>query len=913
LPTVNPSSAGDHLEQLLAQAVQVLEQRGEPGLQEFLTTHHSRAEALRDGLERLRRLGILAPPSALPEQRIRFGEFRVLRRIGAGGMGVVYAAEQASLHRTVALKVVRPEFLLSASARERFQREIDAIARLNHPGIVPILAVGDDEAHPWFAMEYVEGQTLDQLLRPLQGRDPARLDGQALRSAFVSSGKLQDSASAFTGSYWEACVRMVQQVAQTMSYVHERGILHRDLKPSNVIVTRQGQPKLVDFGLARVHDLQRVTRDRTPVGSPAYSAPELLRGEASDERGDIYGLGVTLYELLTTHLPFEHESLEALQQAILAGGARPVRSWNRAVPRDLDVVCAVALDRDPARRYRSMAEFAADLERVLQRLPITARPLGRGLRLVRLLQRHPTWSVLAGAVCLLALQFPLLLWRQQAAANVELQRSNAALAAANDELLVQRGRAEAGFADALAAVRRTLLIATEDHVVTAPGSEQVQFEMLREASAMFETLRRRHPGRAALEVDAAHTLGRLATLHEQRGEPERARQLRDEAMVRLAGIPGPTAMLFLGGIARWAADERGAVGDVSAQLGYAEAAWCAAERGLAMLPRDRRLRANAVEAGAAMASALGAKGDTEAQREWLLRAEQDAEALFAEYPDQPEVAVALASLHSKAAIAQRSRAPGAARRAVDRGLQVIASVVPRGRNELWCRRLLADLHEVDACLRADAEEFAASVGGHGRALALRASVLADFPMHPGHRLDLGRSLFNLAMVHARLGDFEFAFACWRDSIRTYQDGSPPVGRHADQHARGLEVAVATFCTRLLEQHEADQLAQWLPVYDRAARSPAAVLEVARLACGLGELLATRDGWDAAQPWRERALDLIERAIGADRFARSHFERGQHAAAYEPIRGWPSFQAALQWLEQRRSQAPDRRDAPRLTR
>jgi len=210
----NERDAEDVVEPLLSLAVQVLEQRGEPGLHEFLVANPTHAAAIRAGLERLRRLGILAPPPAAPAERMQFGEYRVQRRLGTGGMGVVYAAEQTSLGRIVALKVVRPEFLMSTTARDRFQREVDAIARLNHPGIVPILAVGSDDSQPWYAMEYVEGRTLEQLIEAMKGKDPARADGSVLRSRFGQlSTKASGASAVFAGSYWEACVRLVLQVA----------------------------------------------------------------------------------------------------------------------------------------------------------------------------------------------------------------------------------------------------------------------------------------------------------------------------------------------------------------------------------------------------------------------------------------------------------------------------------------------------------------------------------------------------------------------------------------------------------------------------------------------------------------------------------------------------------------------------
>ncbi len=887
----------DPVEPLLAQAVQVLEQRGEPGLQEFLTAHLTEAPAIRDGLERLRRLGILAPPSELPAQRIQFGEFRVVRRLGAGGMGVVYAAQQESLQRMVALKVVRPEFLLSATARERFQREVEAIARLNHPGIVPILAVGNDPSHPWFAMEYIEGQSLEQMLRQLQGQDPARLTGHSLRQALGADLRPGDTGTAFAGSHWETCVRLVLQVAVAMSYVHDRGIVHRDLKPSNIIVTKHGQAMVVDFGLARVRDLQRVTRDATPIGSPAYAPPELLRGEPTDERVDVYGLGVTLYELLTTHLPYEYESMEALQAAILVGNPPAVRTRNRAVPRDLEIVCMVAIDRDPARRYRSMQDLVADLESVLARRAIAARPLGVCLRLLRLAQRNATWSIALAALVVVALQFPLVLWRQQASANQALAAANAQLASTNVELAAQRANADAGFADALRAVERMLLVATENHLVRIPGSEAIQYDMLRDALGMFATLRRRHPGQSELERLAAHTMGRFATLVDERGDAERARALRDEALNRLAEIPGGEAAAMRGSLGRMAAAARGAAGDRPGQLAYMQGALCDAERALAASPDDAERRATAATTRAQFAVTQPGSADDPVRVGQLQRAVDEIEALAAEHPDDPVIAWQVADVHLRFAVLCRTAAPEQARAHVDRGLAVLSPWPPTGRDEAYMRQRLADLFELDACLHDDAKRSAKAIEGHGQALALRHWLWHDFPTNHEHKVRLARSLCNLALVYQRLQQMEAAFGCWHDCVPLYRsavDQAP----HASEHARGLEVAVATYCVALLRHGRLETLATMVPIYAAAARSAAAKLEAARLALGLGQALGERGDGRAGEDWLLQGLGWIEAVIAEGFVDRDHFERGHHHRGYDPIRGWPRFVAALQRIDPR---------------
>lgn len=392
----------DPLRDALAACIERIAETGHASAAEpILAAHPTLAPELRERLGKLHRAGMLpiadgaSPP---PEQ---LGEFRLLRPLGRGGMGVVHLARQESLDRLVALKLVHPELLYFPGARERFRREVETVARLQHPGIVPIYTVGEAHGVPYFAMEYVQGITLADAIADLQDRQPGDLRGADFATAIARRTQLEVEAAPFAGSWLDVCSRLLVQTAAAVQHAHERGVLHRDLKPSNAMVTPAGRALLLDFGLAAASGADTLTRSGATIGTLAYMAPEQVRGESLDARCDVYALGAILYELLTLRAAHHADSGEALRASILRGDVPPLRTFLRGAPRDLDTICRVAMAPERERRYTSAAAFAADLERFLAHRPIAARPAGPLLRGRRFVRRHPA-ATAALAVLLVA-------------------------------------------------------------------------------------------------------------------------------------------------------------------------------------------------------------------------------------------------------------------------------------------------------------------------------------------------------------------------------------------------------------------------------------------------------------------------------------------------------------------------------
>jgi WD40 repeat protein/tRNA A-37 threonylcarbamoyl transferase component Bud32 len=297
-----------------------------------------------------------------------FGDYELLEPIAAGGMGIVYKARQKSLNRFVAVKMIRPVPLAGTTDLRRFRQEAEAVAKLDHPHIVPIYEVGQAGALPFFSMRLIEG------------------------------GNLQDRLGRWVEDP-RAAAQLVGALAEAVHHAHQHGILHRDLKPANILLDAEGQPYVGDFGLARsLEGDSSLTQSGTILGTPSYMAPEQATGTrgGATTAADVYSLGAILYALLTGRPPFQAAApIETLRQ-VIDDEPPALRALNPRVDRDLQAICLKCLRKNPRERYSSAWELADDLHRYLDHRPIGARPLGRVRRLARWCRRRPAVAAAAG-------------------------------------------------------------------------------------------------------------------------------------------------------------------------------------------------------------------------------------------------------------------------------------------------------------------------------------------------------------------------------------------------------------------------------------------------------------------------------------------------------------------------------------
>jgi serine/threonine protein kinase len=244
-----------------------------------------------------------------------FGHYKVMQKLGEGGMGEVFLAEDTKLNRQVALKFLPSQFASEESFKARFKREAQAAAALNHPNIITIHEVSEYEGRPYIAMEYVEGQSLKGLI----GKKDMTIN------------QVFDIAI---------------QICEGLTKAHQQGIVHRDVKPQNILVDKDGRARILDFGLARLEREAMITRTGSTVGTVAYMSPEQARGERVDQRSDIFSLGVVLYEMITLQTPFRGEHEAAMMNSILSDTPEPLARYKADVPQELERIVDKALRKD---------------------------------------------------------------------------------------------------------------------------------------------------------------------------------------------------------------------------------------------------------------------------------------------------------------------------------------------------------------------------------------------------------------------------------------------------------------------------------------------------------------------------------------------------------------------------------------
>jgi eukaryotic-like serine/threonine-protein kinase len=448
------------------------------------------------------RLGPVPGPGVL-------GDYRIVRELGRGGMGVVYEAEQVSLGRRVALKVMPFAAAMDPQQLARFKVEAQAAAQLHHTHIVPVYSVGCDQGVHYYAMQFIEGRTLAAVIQELRQARAAQAKPAADASPGLGSGPAgprpapseetstldlraaapQSEASSVpdtaTGpsqrgrAFYQMAAQLGIQAAEALEHAHRLGVLHRDIKPANLMVDTQGALWVTDFGLARFQDDPGLTRTGDLLGTLRYMSPEQALGRRVliDERTDVYSLGATLYELLTLRPAFDGRDRHEVLHQVAHQEPIPPRKLNPSIPRDLETIVLKAMSKEVAGRYATAKDLADDLHRFLEDKPIHARrptPLEHAAKWAR---RHQAAVLAAAAALVLTMAVAAaLLWREQRKTADALHRLQEIHEKQRADLPLILQMAEATLLDAMAKVTAS----------GGPGVEAGKKEFYRQASDLFE-------------------------------------------------------------------------------------------------------------------------------------------------------------------------------------------------------------------------------------------------------------------------------------------------------------------------------------------------------------------------------------------------------------------------------------------
>ncbi|MEL6107872.1 MAG: serine/threonine-protein kinase [Planctomycetota bacterium] len=436
------------------------------------------------------------PPTPLRMATVAFDGYEILGEIARGGMGIVFRARQIEANRIVALKMILSGNVAGPKEVQRFKNEAKAAASLDHPNIVPVFDIGEQDGQHFFSMGFVDGPSLKEVIAT------ERMNGQR--------------AATF-----------VQTLAKAIQYAHSKGIIHRDLKPANILLDEQGNPRITDFGLSKVMDSQtELTGTGQVIGTPAYMSPEQASGNSSEisETTDVYSLGAILYELLTGHVPFHSETVVGLLIKVQNETPRSPASLSQVrMSADLDTICMKCLEKNPDHRYTTARALADDLDRYLRGEPIMARPISIGTRLARWCGKHPMTTGLAACLVI-----SLLVFGSSTLHFAMKSQQRSSMVAS------ERRQKDQNLEIALIAVEQ--MVEQAKLLADVPRKEKTRVELLDKATEFYDRFLQQRPEDRTLQFQAAMVHQSIGNVFRILDEFERSQKALAESISQLDGL-----------------------------------------------------------------------------------------------------------------------------------------------------------------------------------------------------------------------------------------------------------------------------------------------------------------------------------------------------------------------------------------
>jgi serine/threonine protein kinase/tetratricopeptide (TPR) repeat protein len=780
-----------------------LENGVSPDEQALLAAHPDLADELLPYLESLRLLDGAtremrlprtgtngAHDNASPQTARQIGEYRIVREIGRGGMGIVYEAHQKSLNRKVALKILPFAAVLDQRQIARFRNEAQAAAQLHHPHIVPVFAVGQEQGVNYYAMQYIDGQSLEQAIRELRSNEIRRATnstkgrGKANASTttlqFPPATGLPSRKSIEHGDIFRTVARLGREAAEALHHAHEHGIVHRDIKPSNLMIDGDGKLWVTDFGLARIQSTNGVTLTGDVIGTLRYMSPEQANGSALvDARTDVYSLGVTLYELLTQTQAHPSEDRQTLIRQIINEEPVAPRKINPAVPIDLETIVLGAMARSRDDRYISAQALADDLGRFLDGKPTLARRPSLADRLGKWARRHRSLVTLAAAALVLLTIVSaggmIMLAQEQTRTSAALADSehNAQIAQENFE------RADRYFHQARSAVDQ-LGVQLSDRLVEIPGSESVRRDLL------LDTLRYYHQFAADAGSDpalrqetalahfkSAVIAARLGAVSDAIKEYESSQRVFEQLVSADPTRVEPPAQLAL------AHNNLGLLYAARSQTERARQEYLKAieiqKRLVQEHAQNQVVAGQLAESEANLGLLLDQFGDTKGAEQSLRAAIQVLRPLADSKANQPKSSRDLAIAFNNLSFVLRTRDPAAADAASQQAIEILERLAKSSTSSGEYQDDLALCYNNRAALQIQKGDWKAAIEWHQQAIALQEKMARKSPAVVRYRSDLAISLNNLGMAYCRAGkpaEADAAFGRARDLFDTLAEDYP---------------------------------------------------------------------------------------------------------------------------------------------
>lgn len=707
-----------------------------------------------------------------PEPEKRLGDFEIGPEIGRGGMGVVYEARQISLQRKVALKVLPFAAMWDHKQIARFQNEAQAAAQLHHPNIVPVFAVGQERGVHFYAMQLIQGRSLDAVLVDVR-RELSEHPEQALIStkayqstaqSVLSSVMLSSERATGQSQYCRAIARLGVQAANALQYAHECGVVHRDIKPSNLLVDGHNKLWITDFGLARLQDSPGLTGTGDVVGTLRYMSPEQASSQHAlvDPRTDIYALGATLYELLTLRPAFPGEDRQAVLQAIINQEPTVPRTHNSEIPLDLETIVLQAMAKIREERYVSAGQLADDLNRFLEGKPTLARRPTLADRAGKWVRRHRMVVTLAGVfltvLAVVSTTGAILLSREHT-------RKQAALDIAEENLQQAREVVD----------RFGLQFSHE--LARLPGSEPLRLAVLSDTLKYYQEFIARSSADPTLRSDLATTHFHAGTIASQLGERETAEKSFRTAAELFAELAksdsegakfrqqqatalNNLALLYVAdGKLKEAGEQYAAAIRLQTAVANSQGAKTEASRLLAELYTNRGLLERQ-------------QGETVAARKSLTKAIGLLETLIDVEPDHRDTRHALAMALNNRSFVEQQRDWHAARESCQAAVELLEELVESAPTEAAMASARSDLalsYNNLAAILGHLGEKGETVGAFERAIKIQEQLVRQAPGVVQYRSDLAISWNNLAQALVRAEEIDRAKAAYERAEELFGD------------------------------------------------------------------------------------------------------------------------------------------------